>query len=80
MVYVKMVNGGVSRATYTTFLHNIVGLRVQLVTQQILLRHNLVVADYQQCCGKSCMNLLPILPHLYRLRYTLQSKSTLLID
>ena len=26
------------------------------------------------------MNLLPVLLHLYRLRYSLQSKSTLLID
>ena len=70
------------------FLHNIIVLRVQLVTQQtlqqrnkeIFLRENLVVADYQQCCGKSCMNLLPILSHLYRLCCSLQSKSTLLID
>ena len=48
--------------------------------KEILLRDNLVVADYQQCCAKSCMNLLPILSHLYHLRYSLQSKSTLLID
>ena len=48
--------------------------------KEILLRDNLVVADYQQCCGKRCMNLLPILSHLYRLCCSLQSKSTLLID
>ena len=48
--------------------------------KEILLRENVVVADYQQCCGKSCMNLLPILSHLYRLRYSLQNKSTILTD